>query len=55
MTAREILFAIAIAVSLIAVVRGVYLYSEPAAWIVGGIGLAGWSWSVLAGDERPGK
>jgi hypothetical protein len=30
------------------VVVGVALLSEPVAWIVGGLLLAGWSWLVLA-------
>ena len=52
MSVREILFAVAVAVALSAVVRGVFMLNEPAAWITSGLSLAGWSWLVLGGDDK---
>jgi len=49
---REILLAVLTAISAAAVTIGVHAIYPPAAWIIGGVLLSGWSWLVLAGSTR---
>lgn len=53
MTFREALFAAYVAVAIVAVVRGVAMFSEAAGWIVGGVAGAAWAWLMLGGGETP--
>ncbi len=52
MTIREVLFAAAAALALVAVVFGIHQYSVAAAWIAGGVLFGGWSWLILGGDDE---
>lgn len=50
---KSYLFAFALLVSLSVFVVGVALVSAPAAWMVGGVGLAVWSFYVLTDPAEP--
>jgi hypothetical protein len=51
MSTREVMFAAVLAVAAVAVVYGVTGFSPEAAWIIGGVLLAGWAWLILGDVE----
>ena len=53
MTVREWIFAALLAVAGSLITYGAALAWEPAGFIVGGVLLALWSWSLLAGPDAP--
>lgn len=48
MDVREILFAICLIVAGSMIVAGVNMVSGPAAFVLGGLMFAGWSWLILS-------
>lgn len=53
MSVREATFALFLGIASALVVAGVAGWSTPAALIVGGVLLAGWSWLILADTPGP--